>query len=92
MLSNPFRPSWAHVGGPGAAAAVVAVALFAVRPVRADVLDCPNAPLVPPPEGVCEVSAGDANRLIRATLVTPDRVLRNAHLLVGADGTITCAA
>lgn len=57
-----------------------------------DVIQCPNPVYPPPTQGVCEVTAGDDNLLVEATLLTQDAVLQRAHLLIAPDGMISCAA
>ena len=58
---------------------------------ESEVVQCPNAPLTPPATGTCTVTAGDANRLIQGTILTPGRILRNGQLLIDAGGAILCA-
>jgi len=48
------------------------------------------ATLEPPASGTCEVSAGDANRLFRGTILAPDQAYQGGELLVSAAGTILC--
>jgi cytosine/adenosine deaminase-related metal-dependent hydrolase len=56
------------------------------------VTECPNPSLQPPPEGTCSVIPGGPSTLLRGTVLLPDEVLENGMVLVGADGTIACAA
>ena len=53
---------------------------------------CNNPPLTAPASGTCAVTAGDGNKLIRGSIVTPTGLLENGHLLIGNNGAITCAA
>lgn len=55
------------------------------------VVECHNPSHPPPSEGVCEVTPGDANLLIEATLLTEKAVFRGGQLLIGDDGIIICA-
>ncbi len=54
------------------------------------VIECPNPSYPPPAQGVCEVTTGDTQLLVEATLLTQGAVLRKAHLLIDADGIIAC--
>ena len=65
--------------------------LTSVPAPAVETIDCPNSP-IPPPQGVCEVTAGDTALLIEATLLTEEAILRNGHLMVDASGFITCAS
>jgi cytosine/adenosine deaminase-related metal-dependent hydrolase len=56
------------------------------------VTTCANAPLAPPAQGTCAVTAGTAGVLLRGTVLLPDEVLENGMVLVGPGGTVTCAA
>lgn len=49
-----------------------------------------NAPA--PAMATCEVTAGDANKLITGTILTDGVTYVGGQVLVAADGTITCAA
>ena len=54
-------------------------------------VDCPAPPDPPPAEGVCEVTTvGTGGLLLRGTVLTPNRVLRNGEVLIDAEGVITC--
>ncbi len=57
---------------------------------QVEVVQCPNNP-TPPAQGICEVTSGDANLLVEATLLTKRRVYRDGHLLIDATGTIICS-
>lgn len=46
--------------------------------------------LAPLASGTCEVVAGDANRLILGTILTPNLIYRGGEVLVDASGDITC--
>ena len=58
--------------------------------------DCTNSTEVvcqqmePLASGVCEVIAGDENRLLVGTVLTPTGVLRGGEVLVNSTGMITC--
>lgn len=55
---------------------------------------CPNPTLAPPASGTCQVTVagmGDGRLLVRGTLLLPDKVLENGHLVI-AGGKIVCAA
>ncbi|MBI5482058.1 MAG: amidohydrolase family protein [Deltaproteobacteria bacterium] len=56
------------------------------------VTECQNPTLVPPATGTCSVTAGSSSLLLRGTVLAPTGVLENGTVLVGADGTIACAA
>ncbi len=51
---------------------------------------CPNPALTPPASGTCTITPGGAAVLVRGTLLLPDKVAENGHLLVEG-GKITCA-
>jgi hypothetical protein len=51
---------------------------------------CP--PLAPLPAGTCAVSAGNAWRRLRGTVLTPGKVYRGGELLVDDQGVIQCVA
>ncbi len=51
---------------------------------------CPHAGDPPLVGATCEVSAGDANKLITATVLTPGEVLRGGQVLVDGAGKIAC--
>lgn len=54
------------------------------------VVNCENEPLVPPTSGTCTVAAGTSSALLfRGTLLLPDKVLNNGHLLID-NGKIAC--
>lgn len=54
---------------------------------------CAGAALPPPASGAtCEVTSGDANRLITGTILTPGRVLLGGQVLFDAAGVIQCVA
>src|SRR5882672_4250013 len=54
-------------------------------------ITCPNTPLPVPSQGSCTFTAGDDNLLLQGTVLLPGKVLRNAHVLVLANGNIACA-
>ncbi|MCB9649533.1 MAG: lamin tail domain-containing protein [Deltaproteobacteria bacterium] len=54
---------------------------------------CNNPALTPPASGTCTFTAGtNGATLIRGDVITPTGILENAHVLVGADGKVACAA
>lgn len=54
---------------------------------------CNNPALTPPASGTCSHTPGtNGALLIRGDVVAPDALLENAHVLVGADGRVKCAA
>ncbi len=55
------------------------------------VTDC-GTDLPATPDGACSVTAGNANLLLRATLLAPEGELKNGQLLIDASGSIVCAA
>lgn len=71
---------------------VVALVVWVSTPCAAQVgvIQCPNSPN-PPAQGVCEVTAGDGNLLLEATLLTQRRVYRDGHLLIDPTGMIVCS-
>lgn len=57
------------------------------------VVGCNNPALTPPSNGTCAHTAGtNGALLIRGDVISPEGFLQNAHVLVGADGTVKCAA
>ena len=52
---------------------------------------CPNT-IAPPSSGTCDVTPGDANRLISGTVLAPGKILVNGQVLYDAQGQITCVA
>lgn len=56
------------------------------------VVECANPPIPSSSQGICGYVAGDGNLLVRGTLLLPDQVLRNGHLLIGSNGRILCTA
>ena len=57
---------------------------------QVEIVQCSNTPN-PPAQGVCEVTAGDGNLLVEATLLTKRRVYRDGHLLIDPAGIIICS-
>jgi cytosine/adenosine deaminase-related metal-dependent hydrolase len=51
---------------------------------------CPGDALPSLPSGACEATAGDANLLITADVLTPGEVFRGGQVLVDAMGAIAC--
>lgn len=44
----------------------------------------------PPTDAVCTVTPGDGTVLVTGTVLAPEGVLHNGHVLYGADGVIQC--
>lgn len=57
---------------------------------QVEIVQCSNSP-TPPAQGVCEVTAGDGNLLVEATLLTERRVFRDGQLLIDPAGFIVCS-
>lgn len=57
---------------------------------QVEIVECGNSPS-PPAQGVCEVTTGDANLLVEATVLTKRRVFRDGHLLIDPAGVIVCS-
>jgi len=71
---------------------LAATLLVAAAPtVRAADQNCPDPAPSPPPSGVCSVTAGDAGRLLRGTVLLPDGVATHGSVMIDAGGMITCA-
>lgn len=58
------------------------------------VIECENDAIPAAPEGsTCAVTAGaGTSTLLRGTVIAPNGLLKNGHVLVGSDGLISCAA
>lgn len=86
-------PTGAVSGGALRAGSRFAMALLGALPVLpATARDCPGAPPPPPGAGVCAVTAGGANLVLRGNVIAGDELLVNGQLVIGGDGRVSCAA